>query len=96
MSRAAVLRQNYPNPFNPSTTIEYRLHEGAKIILKVHDLRAREVRTLVDRDQSVGAKNVVWDGRDNAGRSVGSRVYVYRLRTGDAGTAESRKMLLVR
>ncbi len=96
MPRAAAPSRNYPNPFRPSTTIMYQLRERANVVLKVYDIHGREVRTLIDRDQSVGAKAVTWDGRDDSGRSVGSGVYVYRIRMGDSGMVESRKMLRVR
>jgi TolB protein len=97
LPKAFEISQNYPNPFNPSTTIEYQLLEDTKIVLKIYDIRGREVRTLVDREQTAGTKAVVWDGRDNSGRSVGSGVYIYRIRT-DLPDLEqqSRKMVVVR
>jgi hypothetical protein len=91
-----MLDQNYPNPFNPMTSITYEIPKPTKVVLKIYDLRGREVRTLVDREQSAGVKAVVWDGRDNSGRPVGSGIYIYRIRSGDSGTAVSRKMVLVR
>jgi hypothetical protein len=93
------LKQNFPNPFNPSTTITFDLPGtvgNQSVSLTVYDIRGREVRTLVDRDPSAGTKTVVWDGRDNSGRSVGSGVYIYRIRTGDTEMTVSRKMVVVR
>ncbi len=105
--RAFSLSQNYPNPFNPMTTIRYEIAEPSKVELRIYDLRGREIRTLVDERQPAGAKAVAWDGRDNAGRPVGSGVYIYRIRTESSGAGgtenhaagleqQSRKMLLVR
>ena len=49
---------------------------------------------LVGARQAAGEYRVQWDGRDQAGRSVVSGVYIYRLSVG--GTAQSRKMILMR
>jgi hypothetical protein len=73
------LDQNYPNPFNPVTRIRYELPESMRIVLKIYDLRGRVVKTLVQGHQAAGSKTVVWDGRDNKGRPVGSGVYIYRI-----------------
>jgi flagellar hook assembly protein FlgD len=37
------------------------------------------VRTLVEVEQKAAFHKIVWDGRDEAGREVGSGVYIYRL-----------------
>ena len=97
--RTASLGQNYPNPFNPTTRIEYRLPEsspGAKthVNVVVYDVRGAKVRELVNGEQSPGKHAVDWDGRNDAGETVGSGVYFYRLRTPQF--ADTRKMVLVK
>ncbi|MFH1009287.1 MAG: CotH kinase family protein [Candidatus Latescibacterota bacterium] len=91
-----ALSQNFPNPFNSSTAIRYSLASRTPLrtTLKIHDLLGREVRTLVDRKQSAGVYEVVWDGRDAAGKEVSSGVYAYRMRAG--GVGGMRKLLLLR
>ena len=58
------------------------------------------VRTLVDGTVEAGMHEVVWDGRDSAGRNLASGVYVYRLtyagRTPSDQGSVVRKMVLVR
>lgn len=88
------LRQNYPNPFNPSTMIQYTLPEPVHVRLVVYDMLGRVVYTLTDARQTAGAYRVAWDGRNAAGASVASGVYLYRLEAGDH--VESKTMLLVR
>jgi hypothetical protein len=89
------LHPNVPNPFNPSTTIRYEVPEGGEpISLQVFDARGRLIRTLVSGFEAAGEKRVRWDARDDAGVSVASGVYFYRLEM--AGRAEARKMVLVR
>ena len=97
--RTASLGQNYPNPFNPTTRIEYRLPEstpGAKthVSVVVYDVRGAKVRELVNGEQSPGRHAVDWDGRNDAGETVGSGVYFYRMRA--SGFSGVRKMVLLK
>ena len=86
--------QNYPNPFNPTTNIEFRISDFGFVELKIYDLTGRFVRTLVDEAMGPNTYMVQWDGRDSAGRSVASGIYLYRLRVGDY--SEIQKMHLIR
>jgi len=88
------LFQNYPNPFNPTTTIKYDLPKPAKVVLKIYNILGQEVRTLVDARETAGYKSVVWDGRNNAGASVASGVYFYRIAA--ENFSKVRKMLIIR
>jgi hypothetical protein len=89
------LGQNHPNPFNPATTIHYNLAAPTAVSLRIFDLSGRLVRTLVnERSQSSGQHEVVWSGRDDGGRAVGSGVYVYTLQTDRR--ALSRRMILLK
>jgi len=49
---------------------------------------------LVDERLTPGEHSVVWDGRDDAGREVGTGIYVYRLTT-DA-VVDQKKLVLLR
>jgi len=92
------LLQNYPNPFNPSTTISFSVagEEGSsvKVLLKIFDVRGRLVRDLVDGKMEPGFHTVGWDGRDEAGKRLGSGVYLYRLEVN--GVCVTRKMNLLK
>ncbi|MBC8175487.1 MAG: T9SS type A sorting domain-containing protein [Candidatus Marinimicrobia bacterium] len=95
-----ALYENHPNPFNPITTIKYDLPEESFVELTIFDLLGREVKTLINGSETAGFKRVLWDGKNNRGKSVASGLYIYRL------TAESiesnkkfhqtRKMVLLR
>jgi len=86
---------NYPNPFNPTTAISYIVPApGAEVRLTVYDLAGRVVRTLVEGAEQGGEHVVVWHGRDDAGRPVGSGVYFYRLVVGDESV--ERKMVMLK
>ncbi|NIT59420.1 MAG: T9SS type A sorting domain-containing protein [Aliifodinibius sp.] len=88
------MHQNYPNPFNPETTIKYSLPAQSKVTLKIYNILGEEIRTLVDEVQTLGAKTVSWDGRDNHGKQVSSGIYIYSLKT--SKTVLSKKMFLIR
>jgi len=89
-----ALNQNYPNPFNPATTFEFEVPVASKIRLTVYNLLGEAVRTLLDAPAEAGIHRATWDGKDDAGRSVVSGVYFYRMEAGDfVGT---RKMVLLK
>jgi hypothetical protein len=89
-----TLFQNTPNPFNPSTVIGFGLASDMPVRLAVYSVDGQKVRELVSGQMSAGRHSVVWDGRDDAGQTVSSGVYLYRLEAG--GKSEARRMLLVR
>ena len=49
---------------------------------------------MVEGVREAGSHSALWDGRDEQGRVVSSRVYFYRLRAGEV--VRARKMLLIR
>jgi len=88
------LAQNFPNPFNPATTVKFTMPSSGIVNLAIYDVNGRLVRALVDGWVEAGMHNVVWDGRDAAGRQAASGVYLYRLTSG-YGTVV-RRMVLIR
>ena len=88
------LSQSRPNPFNPNTTIEYDIPHTEQVILRIYDTLGREVRTLVNARQPAGFHQVVWDGRNQQGRMVGSGVYLYTLTAGTFN--QSKRMTLLK
>ncbi|MGE5681241.1 MAG: alpha-amylase family glycosyl hydrolase [Bacillota bacterium] len=89
-----ALEQNYPNPFNPSTMISYHIAKPEMVSLRIFDLLGREVKTLVNQEQSKGAYRVEWNGDNNSGMKVSGGLYLYRLEAGNY--VETRKMMLVK
>jgi hypothetical protein len=83
-----------PNPCNPTTVIRFELAADAPCRLVIHDARGRRVRELVHRALRAGRHEVVFDGRDDAGRVLPSGVYLARLEAG--GVRELGKVVIVR
>jgi hypothetical protein len=91
------LYQNFPNPFNPYTSIQFSVGAElatAHVMLEIFNIRGQRVRTLINEVKPSGLHKVVWDGRDDSGRSLGSGVYFYRMRSGDF--AQTRRMVLLK
>lgn len=82
------LYQNYPNPFNPETTIEYSINKPGEVILTIHDIIGRKIRTLVNSFQKIGNYKVNFDAKN-----MSSGVYIYRLSLNSIIT--QKKMLLI-
>jgi len=86
---------NYPNPFNPSTTISFETtnsHELSRI--EIYNLKGEKVKQLVSEQLPAGQHSVVWDGRDDSGKSVSSGIYFYKLKTGNY--EKTKKMILLK
>ena len=83
---------NYPNPFNPTTTIRFDVPEATKVRLEVYDIMGRRVATLVNNELQAGRHEVSWNAQNDAGLSVSSGLYLYRLEAGSF-TATSRMVL---
>ena len=95
LPRDVQLEANYPNPFNPETTIPLLVPQHAgRVRLVIYNTAGQMVRVLVDQPIGAGRHHVLWDGRDERGRQVGSGVYVYQLL--NAGTALTRSMTLLK
>ena len=79
-----ALHSSIPNPFNPQTTISFDLPKQEAVRLAVYDVSGRLVDVLLDGDIAAQGRNeVVWRGRDMAGRVVSAGVYFYRLEAGN-------------
>ena len=60
----------------------------------IYDLRGREIRNLFRGVLEPGPQTMVWNGRDNGGRSLASGIYLARVIV--ANEARTVKMTLAR
>jgi hypothetical protein len=88
------LDQNHPNPFNPQTTIHYTVAAPSRVTVVVYDATGRLVRTLVNEEQTAGARDVAWNGIDDRGQAVASGVYFCKLSAGKF--TQTRRMVMLK
>jgi hypothetical protein len=89
MPKSFALFQNYPNPFNPTTVISYQLSAVSRVTLTVYDVLGRELKTLVNEQQTAGNHSVTFNAS-----YLPSGVYFYRLQAGTY--AATKKLLLLK
>ena len=77
------LHQNYPNPFNPITTLRYDLPENSLVNITIYDMLGRQVKTLVNTNQSAGYKSIIWDATNDYGKPVSAGIYLYQIQAGE-------------
>ena len=93
--KSFTLFQNYPNPFNLETTIEFFLPKASRVSLSIYDIRGRVVRKLLNkRSLSSGYHKVLWDGRDQQGKSISSGVYLCILES--EGNYSVKKLVAIK
>jgi len=88
------LYQNYPNPFNLSTTFSYDLPQNGLVIINIHDMMGRLVKSLVNMKQIAGSKSVQWYAFNDSGQPVSTGLYLYTIQIGEF--RQTKKMVLLK
>jgi histidinol-phosphate aminotransferase len=81
--KAFSLNSIYPNPFNNQCNIKITTAGSEKVILTIHNLLGRKVRTLLNSAMISGVHTIFWDGKDVHGEGVASGVYIINLIQGE-------------
>ncbi len=93
------INQNVPNPFNAETSFTYQLPDPGDVTIQIYNVRGALVRTLQSDRQSAGFYSMVWDGRDDWGRSSASGIYFIHIfvetRRGDV-FQDNMKMMMIK
>ena len=84
---------NYPNPFNPSTTIEFSIQTDSKVDLTIYNIKGQKIRTLTSNEFTQGSHSIIWNGKDEVGKSMSSGIYYYELNVN--GEIEAMKKCLL-
>ncbi len=92
------LNGNYPNPFNPTTNIKFSLKADSKVTLNIYNIRGQKVKTLINDNMEAGYHTIVWNGRDDSGKSVSSGVYFNNFGSiaEDGDYTSVKKMILLK
>lgn len=68
-----------PNPFRSVTGVAFDIASAGSASVRVFGVDGRLIRTLADGVLPPGAYHMSWDGRDDAGRSVSSGIYLLKF-----------------
>ncbi len=89
-----ALHQNYPNPFNPVTQIRYDLPEDSYVSITIYDIMGRNIKSLVNTDQTAGYRSIRWNATNNLGEPVSAGMYIYMIQAGEF--RQTKKMVLLK
>lgn len=98
LSAAQTELTAYNNLFNPNlgqkAVIKYAVGGAGHLTLKLYTATGRYVQTLFDGDAPAGKGTVDWDGRNVAGSTVASGVYV--VRADGPGLRTTQKIVVIK
>ncbi len=83
-----------PNPSSSAASIDLQLPVDGAVMMSIHDVTGRKVRTLLSGYQAAGIHTVSWDGRDEWGVQLPGGVY--HVRATASGLEQVRKLIRVR
>jgi hypothetical protein len=72
----------YPNPARALASFSLALPSASETSIEAFDAAGRRVRTLTNGVLAAGRQTIAWDLRDDAGRPLGSGLYLVRARIG--------------
>ena len=86
-----------PNPFSDQLVLNFRLPSApALLTIWVYDVEGRRIRELAASIEVGPSGQVLWDGRDDAGRSVAAGMYILYLEVSVRGSIQRLKKVIVR
>lgn len=85
-SSAGLRLSAAPNPARGSVTFALASELSGEQEIAVHDVQGRTVRVLTRSWQAAGARQIVWDGRNEFGSRLAPGVYLVTLRVGNRRT----------
>jgi histidinol-phosphate aminotransferase len=92
--KSFALNTIYPNPFNSHCQIEITTVGTEKTNLTIYDINGRKIKTVMNKTIPAGNHRIRWDGRDIAGKTISSGVYIFNLIQGEMAT--SRRATLIK
>ncbi|RLC51171.1 MAG: hypothetical protein DRZ79_03210 [Candidatus Cloacimonadota bacterium] len=88
ISASEFIISNHPNPFRTSTTISFELstEQNKQNTISIYNMKGQKIKTLecinrVDAKATKSRYTTTWDGKDDAGNTVNSGIYLLRLQT---------------
>ena len=69
----------FPNPFRFETTISYVRPESGQCIIRIYDLNARCIKTLMNSQGLSGKGEMKWPGTNDSGNEVQAGTYIVTI-----------------
>lgn len=88
------LNVKYPTSSKSSLLLSYKLPRSSRVELNIYDPTGKKVRTLINKYQTSGAKTLVWNGKDDRGKTLTSGTYIFKMEAVDR--KKNMKMLLLK
>jgi flagellar hook assembly protein FlgD len=70
------------------------LFQNLNVKITVFDLLGNSIKNLINREQSIGIKSILWDGTNNQGILAPAGIYIYKIQAGNYH--QSKKMILMK
>jgi hypothetical protein len=83
-----------PQPARSAQTICLYSGQDRRVVITIHDIAGRRVRSVYQGWLSAGETRLLWDGRDEEGRPAAAGVYY--LRGTDGTSAQATKLIRIR
>ena len=68
-----------PNPTRGPMSLRFTLAQPGHVSVKVYNTVGQLTRELVDTELTQGSHDIIWDGKDGAGRTLSSGSYIFRI-----------------
>ena len=91
--RTIALSPGWPNPSRGPVSINFETPRNGRVLVRIHDLHGRMIRTLADGELPAGRHDARWDRCDAKGVHVSAGVYFCELQVGAQRVA--RRLVLL-
>ena len=89
-----ILFDCYPNPFRKSTEIYFNIEKSFHTKLEIYNIKGEKVKSFAVQNENGKQHSVVWDGKDDKGKSVKSGIYFYKIDFKDF--SKTKKMIFLK
>ena len=72
----------YPNPFFSLSSIPYAMKTAGDVKIDIYNCKGQLIWTHSETGKQPGYHKVVWDGKDQSGKALGSGIYYYLMTSG--------------
>ncbi|MGH7450365.1 MAG: FlgD immunoglobulin-like domain containing protein, partial [bacterium] len=83
-----------------STLIAFSLPAASQVTVNIYNETGQLVRTLVDGEMTAGRHRIYWNGKNQAGGSIASGIYLYQIvargRNGEAVFTQTKRLTLLK